>query len=91
MSFDRHWRNTMKPARFLFGVDARAALTLLLLMIHFRTWTLVLCLSTMIIFYLLEKRGLSFESALRAFRLWIVGPKRPRILAAHKPRWIDFG
>lgn len=91
MSFDSHWRNTMKPTRFFFGIDARAALPLLLLMIHFRTWTVVLVISVMALFYWLEQRGLSFESALRAGRLWIVGPKRPRNLLAQKQRWLDFG
>lgn len=91
MSFDQHWRNTMKPTRFFFGVDARAALFLLLLMVHFRVWTFLLVVAVMALFYVLEQRGLSFEAALRAFRLWIIGPSRPRILERHKQRWLDFG
>ena len=91
MAFDTHWRNTMKPTRFFFNTDARAALTLLLLMIHFRAWTFFLAIGTMILFFILEQRGLSFEAALRAFRLWIIGSQRPRIVLAHKSRWLDFG
>jgi len=91
MSFDAHWRNTMKSTRFFFNVDARAALVLLLLMVHFRLWTFGLTVCVMVVFYVLEQRGLSFEAALRAFRLWVIGSKRPRILLAHKSRWLDFG
>lgn len=91
MSFDAHWRNTMKSTRFFFNVDARAALPLLLLMVHFRLWTFLLALGAMILFYVLEQRGLSFDAAIRAGRLWVIGPKRPRILLTHKPRWLDFG
>ena len=89
--FDGHWRNTMKPTRFLFGTDARAALLLLLLMVHFRIWTFLLVTTTMIVFYILEQRGLSFESALRALRVWITGPRRGRMLQAHRQRWTDYG
>jgi intracellular multiplication protein IcmT len=88
---DLHWRNSMKTARFLFNTDARAALLLLFFLVHMRLWTLGLVIVTMFIFYVLEQRGLSFDAALRAFRFWIVGVNRPRILNAHKPRWVDFG
>ena len=81
----------MKPARFIFGTDARSALLLLLLMVHFRLWTFLLVVGTMIVFYVLEQRGLSFEAALRALRVWITGPRRGRILQAHKSRWTDYG
>ena len=91
MSFDTHWRNTMKPTRFLFGTDARAALLLLLLMVHLRLWTFLLVTAIMILFYVLEQRGLSFEAAIRAFRVWITGPRRTRILLRHKSRWTDYG
>lgn len=91
MSFDAHWRNTMKPTRFFLGIDARAALLLLLLMVHFRIWTLIMVLAVMGLFYFLEQRGLSFEAALRAGRLWIVGNKRPRNLLSQKQRWTDYG
>ncbi len=91
MSIDSHWRNTMKSTRFFFGIDARAALLLLLLMIHFRLWTFLLVVAIMILFYVLEQRGLSFEAALRAGRLWITGPKRPRQLLKQKQRYTDFG
>lgn len=88
---DLHWRNSMKHARFLFNVDARAALVLLFFLLHMRLWTLGFVVVTMVVFYILEQRGLSFSAALRAFRYWIVGPNRPRILNMHKSRYVDFG
>ena len=63
-----HWRNTMKPVRF-FQFDARAGFFVVLLLVHFRTWTFVLLLTVLMIFYLLERKGLSFSAALRALRL----------------------
>lgn len=88
---DLHWRNSMKHARFLFNVDARAALVLLIFLLHMSLWTFGCVVVTMLVFYVLEQRGLSFDAAIRAGRYWIVGPHRPRILNTHKPRYVDFG
>jgi hypothetical protein len=88
---DLHWRNSMKTARFIFNTDARAALFLLFFLVHMRFWTLGLCAFVMLVFYILEQRGLSFDAALRAFRYWIVGVHRPRILNHTKSRYVDFG
>lgn len=86
---DTHWRNSMKPARFFF-LDARAALPFVLVMLHLRWYTLVIAGVTTIIFYILEKRGLGFISALRAFRVWLVTRKRPAITHANMTRMVDF-
>jgi hypothetical protein len=45
----------------------------------------------MLVFWILERRGLTFEAALRALRSWIVGRKRPAILKKYRRMWIDFG
>lgn len=85
-----HWRNTMRPVQF-FNIDARAAIPFLLLLVYFRPITLFLTFSSTIIFIALEKRGLTFPSALRAFRSWLNGQKRPAWIAVRRRRFRDFG
>ncbi len=87
---DIHWRNTQKPARFFF-VDARASASVFLFLVHARLWTFVLAIVVMLIFWGFEKRGLSFEAAIRAFRSWLLGRRRPATLDKYRRRWVDFG
>ena len=87
---DLHWRNTQKSARF-FMFDARAFTAVFLFLVHARLWTLVLALTVMIIFWLFERRGLTFEAALRSMRSWVLGVNRPGILKKYKRNWTDFG
>jgi len=86
---DVHWRNTQKPARF-FIFDARACLTILLFLVHARLWTFTLAVFVIVVFWLLERRGLTFSAALRALRSWVLGAKRPANRAAARRRWIDY-
>jgi len=86
---DVHWRNTQKPARFFF-VDARAVSSVLLFLVHARTWTFVLVVVVMIVFWLLERGGLTFDSALRALRSWVLGSNRPGSPRRARRRWVDF-
>ena len=85
-----HWRNSMRPVRF-FNIDARAALPFCLLLVYFRPLTLFLTFSSTILFIALEKRGLTFPSALRSFRSWINGQKRPAWIASRRRKMRDFG
>jgi len=85
-----HWRNTMKPVRF-FIFDARAGLFVVILLVHFRLWTLYLFLTMLGIFNLLERKGLSFAAAMRAMRAWIIGPYRPGWLWIRKRPLHDSG
>ena len=87
---DIHWRNTQRPVRF-FMLDARAFLALLLFLVHARLWTFILAVVVMITFWILERRGLTFESSLRAFRCWILGRRRPATSRRTARRWIDYG
>ena len=87
---DTHWRNTQKQARFV-SLDARAFMAILLFLVHARLWTFVLAIVVMIIFWLFERRGLTFEAALRALRVWILGRNRPATLRGRLRHWIDFG
>jgi|AntRauTorcE11897_2_1112592.scaffolds.fasta_scaffold00112_24 intracellular multiplication protein IcmT len=85
-----HWRNTMKPARF-FRLDARAGALWVLVLIHFRKWTILMAFVVSVIFILLERRGLTFESALRSLRTWIIGRYRPGIIWTSKRKFKDTG
>ncbi len=85
-----HWRNSMRPVRF-FNIDARAAIPFCLLLVYFRPITLFLTFSSTILFIALEKRGLTFPSALRSFRSWINGQQRPAWVASRRRKMRDFG
>jgi intracellular multiplication protein IcmT len=86
---DTHWRNSMKPARFFF-LDARAAVPFVFTLLHLRLWTLALAAITTLIFYILEQRGMSFDAALRAMRVWFVGHKRSNIQTSNRHRMVDY-
>ncbi len=85
-----HWRNSMRPVRF-FGVDARAALPFCVLLFYFRVVTLVIAILSTLLFIALEKRGLTFPSALRSFRSWLNGQGRPAWMAIRRRRFTDYG
>jgi intracellular multiplication protein IcmT len=85
-----HWRNSMRPVRF-FTLDARAAIPFCIMLFHFRLVTLIFTISLTLIFMFLERRGLTFDASLRAFRSWFLGQKRSAWLSYHRKRMIDFG
>lgn len=87
---DSHWRNTQKPARF-FVLDARVFAAIFLFLVHARLWTFILALIVMLVFWIFERFGLTFESALRAFRRWILGYRRPANQRRAIRRWTDYG
>jgi intracellular multiplication protein IcmT len=87
---DIHWRNTQRPVRF-FSLDARSAIFILLFMVHISMWTGILAVAMMLVFWALERMGLTFSSALRAFRSFILGPLRPANHRRAVRYWIDFG
>ncbi|MGE4350874.1 MAG: IcmT/TraK family protein [Bdellovibrionales bacterium] len=87
---DIHWRNSQKPARF-FILDARAFLGILFLLLHMRLWVLILCLVSMAVFWIFERRGLAFGAALRALRVWLIGRSRPANARRACRRYIDNG
>jgi len=87
---DLHWRNTQKPARF-FAFDARSFTAIFLFLVHMRVWTLIVAVVTMLTFWVMERRGLTFEAALRAFRVWLLGRRRPATSGRSRRHWVDFG
>lgn len=85
-----HWRNTMKPVRF-FQFDARAGFFIILVLVHARLWTLGLMVLVCFIFWVLERKGLSFAAAIRAFRSWLIGPYRPAWIYSRRRKMLDTG
>ena len=85
-----HWRNTMKTVRF-FQFDARAGVFAVLLLLHFRIWTLVLFVFMLFVFLMLERKGLTFPAALRAGRLWLIGKRRPGWIWTRRRKLLDTG
>ncbi len=85
-----HWRDTMRPARFIM-FDARAALLVIMFILHPRSYTLFIFVVALIGFYFLERMGLTFEAALRALRAWLCGNSRPAHIWTHRRFWIDLG
>lgn len=70
-----HWRDSARNARF-FMVDARAAFTLLLFLLHIRVWTFVLAAATMIFFTILEHYGFTLTAFGRWLRSFLAGPHK---------------
>jgi hypothetical protein len=44
-----------------------------------------------IIFYIFERKGLSFASAMRAIRSWFLGPYRPAWIYTRRRKMLDTG
>ena len=85
-----HWRNTMKPVRF-FMFDARVSFFILLVLVHARLWTLGVMVFVCIIFWILERKGLSFAAACRAVRAWLFGTDRPAWIYTRRRKFLDTG
>jgi intracellular multiplication protein IcmT len=85
-----HWRNSMRTVRF-FNLDARAAFPFFFLLFYARLSMLLITLAVTIVFYVLERKGLTFPAAMRALRVWIVGVHRPALLSIRRKRLHDYG
>lgn len=85
-----HWRNNMRTVRFL-AFDARASMPLPLLLVYARTSTVVLTIITLLVFRQLERKGLTFPSALRNLRSWLLGSHRPGWIASQSKKFTDYG
>ncbi|MFP4313404.1 MAG: IcmT/TraK family protein [Alphaproteobacteria bacterium] len=85
-----HWRNNMRTVRF-FALDARASLCFMVLLVYARTSTIILTFIVTMIFYWLEKKGMTFPAALRNLRMWFVGTDRPGLNSVHHKKFIDHG
>ena len=85
-----HWRNTARPVRF-FTIDYRAGIFLFIFLMHIRLWTFLMLLTVCIILFILERRGLSFNVAMRRLRVWFIGKSRPALSKFHDRKFYDNG
>jgi hypothetical protein len=56
-----------------------------------RIWTFATFFVVGFFFWFLEKRGLMFTAAMRTFRTWILGRRRPAWLWIRKRKFHDYG
>ncbi len=85
-----HWRNTMRPIRF-FGFDVKAVIPFCIILFYARLSTLIFCLLTTLLFWGLEKKGLTADAALRALRVFFTGNVRSGQPRFRYRRLKDFG
>jgi hypothetical protein len=84
------WRDSMRPARF-GPFDGRSAFFVLLTGLHLATWTVTIAFLAMVLFWLLERKGLRVDSAFRLGRCWLAGRSRPALLPRLRRRTINYG
>ena len=85
-----HWRNTMRPVRF-FNLDARAAMPFFVLLLYARWITLFITITVTLVFWYVERKGLTFPAALRTIRVWMIGYHRPAWFTMRHRRMRDYG
>lgn len=69
------WRDTGRRAKFFF-VDAMSAFPLVLFLLHIRWWTFFLAIASMLVFWLVERKGFFVPECLRWLRNKISGPRK---------------
>ena len=72
---DVYWRDSARIPRF-FGIDARAAFPLLLLLLHIRLWTFIVAIVATVFFAALERYGFTLFIFLRWLRGVVVGRRK---------------
>ncbi len=72
MEGQEHYRNTGHIVRF-FIWDARAVLPFAPLIVYKAWWLFFMGCATFVFFFVIEKKGLTFDNFLRKARCWITG------------------
>lgn len=85
-----HWRDSMRVVRF-FGFDARLGLLVPVMLLYPRLSTLILTIVAVIVFYMLERYGLTFPAAFRSLRVWIIGSDRDAWPTGRRRKFVDYG
>ncbi len=67
------WRETQRPARFLF-MDARIVIFIGLALVHFSIWTVVLLLLAGGVLIWMGRKGINPGHSLRHIRTFMIGP-----------------
>jgi len=83
------FRDTYRPARFFF-LDARAGALIIGCLLHVRMWTVIATALALIVFYLMERKGLSIPAAARAVRVYFTGDLRPGRQFTKRRAMIDY-
>lgn len=76
-----HWRDSSRNPRF-FGIDALAAIPLVLMFLHIKMWTFILASSIIFFFVIIEKFKFTVPVFLRWLKSFVAGPIRQA-----KPWW----
>ncbi len=84
------WRETQRPARFMF-LDARIVVFAALALLHFRIWTLALLACAAAALFLLERRGINPRSIPLFIRSWLLGPEIPARPPGEERYSVDYG
>jgi intracellular multiplication protein IcmT len=84
-----HFRDTYRPAKFGF-LDVRVGVILLVSLVHIRAWTLGLDVVVILVAWYVERIGLGFDGAQRAFRMWFAGGYRPALRTQKIRRRVDY-
>ncbi|WP_210346935.1 IcmT/TraK family protein [Aminobacter sp. SR38] len=85
-----HWRDSMREPRLMI-FDARLVFFFLLLAVHLALWTAILLLAAMLVFWLVERAGYRFPSALRTIRATFAGQRRPAFYQRRYREAVDYG
>lgn len=80
------WRDSGKTIRF-FGVDGRAAIGLIFVLVHISVITICLSIFMMLAFSTLERFDYALPNAARKFRVMISGRKKRTVHAWAKRRY----
>ena len=67
------WRETQRPARFLF-MDARIVIFLGLALLHFNVWTVALLLLAGGVLVWMDRNGIDPGNSFRHIRTFMMGP-----------------
>lgn len=84
-----HYRDTYRPAKFLF-LDVRVGVVIFASLVHVRYWTLGLDVIVIALSWYVERIGLGFMGALRAVRAWMTGSYRPAMRVQKIRRRVDY-
>ena len=85
-----YWRETQRPARFLF-MDARIVVFLGLALLHFSAWTLALLVFAGVALIWMERRGIDPGNSLRHVRTFLAGPHITARGRSEQRMPVDYG
>lgn len=85
----RLWRDSGRPVRF-FMVDGRAAIGILLVLLHISLETLMLAIFVMVAFAVLERFDYTVPNALRKARSIVAGRRRRAVASWRKQGYRSF-